>query len=83
MLPGDDRAHVRLRVAIGGADLDPARGLDERRQHRFGRVADHHGGGAGHAAFAGATERGFDDAAHGVIHVGVGHQEDEVLGAAV
>ena len=31
MLLGDDRAHVRLRLAVGRTDFDFARGFDERR----------------------------------------------------
>jgi hypothetical protein len=32
MLPRDDRPHVRLGFAVGGADLDRARGLDDGGQ---------------------------------------------------
>ena len=59
VLRGDDRAHVGLRGPVGGADLDRvARPSIERGQQALGGGADGDRGRAGHAAFAGAAERG-------------------------
>src|SRR5579862_9751196 len=44
MLGGNDGAHVRLRVTVGGADFDSARSFDERGQNGFFRHTDYHRG---------------------------------------
>jgi len=41
------------------------------------------GGGAGHAAFAGAAEGGLDDAARGILGIGIGHDDDVIFRAAI
>ena len=77
MLARDDRAHVRLRFAVGRADFDLRVCFDERGQNSFLRRADDDGGRARHATFARAAERGFDDAARGIFHVGIRHEKHD------
>ena len=83
VLAGDDRTHVGLGGGVRGADPDGPGGVDERGEELFGGVADHDGGAARHATLARAAEGGFDHATHGPFDVGVGHDDDVVLRAAV
>ena len=59
------------------------RGFDECGQNRLLRAANDDRGRARHATFARAAKRRLDDAARGVLHVGVGHEDDVILRAAV
>jgi hypothetical protein len=56
---------------------------DELRQEMVGRVADRDRRRARHAALARAAERGGREGLDRLRHVGVGHDDDVVLGAAV
>ena len=83
MLAGDHGAHVRLSFAVGGTDFEAAGGFDEGGEHGFFRRADDDGGGPGHATFTGAAEGGFDEAARGILHIRIGHEDDVIFGAAI
>ena len=79
---GHQRAHV---VAVVGARADlhlGDLGLQARNHGVTHFVAHGHQQGDGHAALAARTVGGAHQGAHGVVHIGVGHEHGVVLGAA-
>ena len=78
----DERAEIGGRIG-GGPDLE---GFHPRRQlahQRVGRaLADRHGDRDRHAALAGRAVAGADQGIDRLVHVGVGHDDHVVLGAA-
>ena len=82
MLGANHRAHVDVLVAVGRADAQLAGVVDEAFDHRIARLADGHGHAAGHAPLAGAAEGRRGERFHGLIQLGVGHDDEVVLRAA-
>ena len=83
---GDDRTHVGLgggRGLVGAADFYRAGGGDEVGEQAFCCGADGESGGTRHAAFAGAAERGGGERLDRFADVGIGHDYEGVLRAAV
>ena len=82
MLPGDQRPH--LGVGVGrGADLEGAHARGERGDQPVGGLlANGNGDGNRHAALAGRAVAGAHQRVGGLVHIGVGHDDHVVLGAA-
>ena len=57
-------------------------GLAEPFDQGIGDLADRHRDAAGHAALAGAAKRRELKCPHGLVEIGVGHDDEMVLGAA-
>ena len=55
---------------------------DEQLEQRTGGIADRDQHAAGQAALAGGAERGADDGFDGLRHIGIGHHDQVILGAA-
>ena len=79
VLGADHRAHVDVFVAVGRADAQLAGVVDQAFDDRVARLADRHGHAAGHAPLAGAAVGRRGERLHGLIHVGVGHDDEMVL----
>ena len=58
------------------------RGIELVQERFRGALADRHGDGDGHAALSGRAVAGADQGVDGLVHVGVGHDDHVVLGAA-
>ena len=69
-------------AAVGRADLHRLRRRAEPLDQSIGHVPDRHGDAAGHAALAGAAERRGLQRPDGLVEVGVGHDDQMVLGPA-
>src|SRR5208282_5034963 len=82
MLARDDRAHVDLGTSIRRADLHALGRRAEPFDQRIGDLTDWHGDAAGHAALAGTSEGRKLERADGLIEIGIGHDDEMVLGAA-
>ena len=81
-LPGDQRAEIGRRVGRR-TDLQALDARDQLVHQPVGRVlADRHGDRDRHAALAGRAVAGADQRIDGLVHVGVGHDDHVVLGAA-
>ena len=81
-LPGDQRAEIGRGIGRG-ADLQALDARDQLVHQPVGGVlADRHGDRDRHAALAGRAVAGADQGVDGLVHVGVGHDDHVVLGAA-
>lgn len=81
-LGGDQRAEVGVRV-VTAADLQLSDAFGELGDERIGGLlADRHGDGDRHAALTGGAVAGADEGVRHLVHVGVGHDDRVVLGAA-
>ena len=79
---GDERAHLGVRVG-GRADLQRPHLRRQRLDQRFGRLlADRDGDRDRHAALAGRAVARAHQRVGRLVHVGVGHDDHVVLGAA-
>ncbi len=80
------RRHQRAEVGIAGgrrADLQALHARDQLLDQRVGRLlADRHRHRHRHAALAGRAVAGADQRIDRLVHVGVGHDDHVVLGAA-
>src|SRR5699024_10552209 len=77
----NQRTHVGF--GIGAFSHGDRMGAIAQLGRQFvGGVADGHGHGNRHAAFAGSAESGRADVFGGQFHVGIGHDHGVVLGAA-
>ena len=82
MLGRNNRAHVDIRAAIGRTDFHFRADIDQTIDERVADFSDRHGETAGHAAFAGAAERGRLNGFDCLIQIGIGHDDEMVLRAA-
>src|SRR5262249_58788623 len=81
-LARDHRPVIYLRVA-GRSDLQSLDAWNEFLHQRAGRLfADWDGDRYRHATLPGGAVAGANQGIHGLIHVGVGHHDHVVLGAA-
>ena len=81
MFPGDERAHLRLRV-LRGADLEFRDPLLEERQQPVARVPDRHHHGDRHAALARRTVGGRDRCVRCQFEIRIRQNQHVILRAA-
>ena len=82
VLGTDHRPHPLAVFTVGGTNVDRLHRLGQRIQQPLGRLADRHGRGAGHTALTGTTKGSVDQPGHRVPKIGIGQDEDVILGAA-
>ena len=80
-LLGDQRPHLGFRIAVR-ADLETADLRCQAFHQRVARLADRDCDRNGHAALAGRAVGRAHQGVGGLVHVGVGHHDHVVLGAA-
>jgi hypothetical protein len=81
MSTGDQRAHIDFGAAIRGPDFHRAPGAAEPIDELVRDPADRDGNAARHAPFASAAERRELQGLDGLLQVGVGHDNQVILGA--
>ena len=69
--------------SVDGPTFSALHPRDQRLDQTIGRLLpDGYRHGDGHAAFAGGAVTGADQRIDGLVHVGIGHDDHVVLGAA-
>ena len=80
MLLGDQWSHFRISISAG-SDFQRAHLWFELGQNFFSRpFADGDSNGDGHAAFTSGAKASAHQGVHGLVHVGVRHDDHVVLG---
>jgi hypothetical protein len=82
MLGPNDGAHIDIFIAVGRADAEFAHVFNEPFDDWVARFSDGHGDAAGHAALAGTAIGTCGERFDGLIHVGVGHDDEVVFRTA-
>ena len=82
MVAGDDRPHVHVRAAVGRADPHPPGQVAEPVNQAIGDAPDRQGQAPGHAPLPGAAEGRRLHRPGRLVEVGVGHDDQVVLGPA-